>query len=195
MVRRCVRPRIPDKPYIVAGTVAGRLTALEDAMYSSDKVRCSCECGRNTKRFANSLKGGTSQSCGCLSREATTTHGLSSHPLFRTWQGMIRRTSNPRDNDYPGYGGRGITVCERWQRLPDGYLNFAADVGERPVGTTLDRVDNDGNYEPGNVCWSSPSQQSRNRRTVAALTRERDELQIQLQAVTEALAQRREAAF
>ena len=88
------------------------------------------------------------------------THGLSSHPLYRIWYGMVDRATNPDNPAYPEYGGRGIAVCERWQGLPDGLLNLVADVGERPPGTSLDRFpDNDGPYAPDNVRWASASRQ------------------------------------
>jgi hypothetical protein len=88
---------------------------------------------------------------------------------------MIDRTTKPEAGNYASYGGRGIKVCERWLGA-SGLRNFIADVGERPPGTTLDRIDNDGDYEPGNVQWATPKQQARNRRSIAALTAERDAL-------------------
>lgn len=92
------------------------------------------------------------------------THGMYGHPLYKTWDGMIGRTSRPNDAEYKNYGARGITVCERW-RDP---RFFAADIerllGPRPPGWTLDRIDNDGNYEPGNVRWASRKQQRENQR-------------------------------
>jgi hypothetical protein len=82
-------------------------------------------------------------------------------PLYDTWQGMKKRCNNPNNDNYKYYGGRGIKVCERWL---NSYENFALDMGERPKGHTLDRINNDGNYEPSNCKWSSLSEQNSNRR-------------------------------
>jgi hypothetical protein len=79
---------------------------------------------------------------------------------YYIWGAMIQRCTNPRNRDYPSYGARGITVCDRWHK----FENFLADMGERPDGLSLDRIDNDGNYEPGNCHWATPVQQANNRR-------------------------------
>jgi hypothetical protein len=96
---------------------------------------------------------------------AVTTHGLSRHPLYGTWRKMRRRCENPTVKDYPNYGGRGITVCAEWQDVTGFITWIEANLGPRPAGMTLDRIDNDKSYEPGNVQWATRAQQAANRRT------------------------------
>ena len=88
-------------------------------------------------------------------------HGMHKHPLFKTWISMRARCYKKWCTSYPNYGGRGITVCERWR---NSFPNFLADMGERPPGHSIDRIDNDGNYEPSNCRWATPKQQTNNQR-------------------------------
>ena len=192
--RRGPLPIKPRPPYLTAGAVFGWLTLLEDAPHAACMVRCRCKCGTEATKLAGNIKTGNTRSCGCMQGVPKMRHGLSAHPLYQTWRGIINRTTKPSDPGWPYYGGRGITVCERWQGLPDGLLNFIADIecilGPRPKGTSLDRTENDGNYEPGNIRWSPPDVQMRNRRSVRGLTKQRDELArrvAELEAEREAL--------
>jgi hypothetical protein len=101
---------------------------------------------------------------------AVTTHGLSRHPLYGTWRKMHRRCENPTVKDWPNYGGRGIAVCDGWRDVTAFITWIEANLGPRPVGMSLDRIDPDGNYEPGNVRWASAATQVANRRQAAWLS-------------------------
>lgn len=103
--------------------------------------------------------------------EATTTHGLSSHPLYRIWRGMLARCSDrARERERKHYFDRGICVCERWQG-DDGLKNFIADMGERPLGYSIDRIDPDGDYSPENCRWATYRKQARNKGKVYEVPR------------------------
>jgi len=140
-------------------------------------VKCSCPRGKEKVVGFSDLFSGKSQSCGCLRGEAigqknreanpAITHGLTGHELFYTWQGILKRCQNPANKDYPNYGGRGITVCAEWRDVAAFITWIEANLGPRPAGMSLDRVNPDGNYEPGNVRWATALQQRHNRRSSA----------------------------
>ena len=147
------------------GDVFGRLTVLETGQIP-DTYRyiaiCQCECGSAPKaiRF-DSLKSGVVVSCGCFQKEQTTTHGLSKSGHYSRWKNMLGRCEDPSDPAYPDYGARGIKVCGRWMD----YALFLADMGPRPSDKhSIDRINNDGNYEPENCRWATADIQAGNTR-------------------------------
>jgi hypothetical protein len=156
------------------GQKFGMLTVIEYAGCGRDSATwlCRCDCGGEKIAYSALLRKGQTSHCGCLipsikSRVAQT-HGQSGTPLYKKWRDMISRCEFPSNFGYPWYGGRGITVCERWRRS---FVSFADDVGQPPSPKhSLDRIDVNGNYEPGNCRWATWAEQCRNKRSNRLLT-------------------------
>ncbi len=135
---------------------------------------CKCFCEAIVDVVGSALRSGHTKSCGCQSRRLTTEanikHGMSSRkgntPTYNTWKRMVQRCTNPNSKEYPNYGGRGITICERWLK----FEKFLADMGERPENASIDRIDNSQGYYPDNCRWSTRSEQQRNRRNNRLIT-------------------------
>lgn len=129
---------------------------------------CRCSCGTEINASADHLQAAHTRSCGCFDHDRIVAqnflHGAAERgkrtPEFNAWINMIQRCTNPRRKDWKNYGGRGISVCERWRT----FANFFADMGPRPQGMTVDRENNSGNYEPNNCRWATREQQRANRR-------------------------------
>lgn len=135
---------------------------------ASRRLLCRCDCGKEHIVRMSNLKSGAVQSCGCLGRELSSQrarkHGGKVDPntLYAIWRGIKVRCYNPDHEHFDLYGGRGIVMCDEWR---DDYAAFEAAAGERPsVKHTIDRIDTNGHYQPGNIRWATMKQQNRNRR-------------------------------
>lgn len=151
----------------ISGRRFGRLVAISRAENKGKITRwlCICDCGSSKTVRAPNLYSGNTKSCGCIHKEmltaTKTTHGLTGKPEYKAWVDMVARCTQPHKINYPNWGGRGIKVCSRWMDA----RNFYEDMGDKPhPNLTLERRDNEGNYEPSNCYWATWEEQQNNKR-------------------------------
>jgi hypothetical protein len=151
----------------ITGQRFGKLMALEVIGRANGQAlwKCVCDCGKISTAYGANLRKGTTTSCGCRRKEPphNKRHGerRPETPEYKCWHSMRERCLNPKHPFFKDYGGRGITICERW----NSYENFLDDMGRRPPDHVFDRTDNDGNYEPSNCRWVTVTESNQNRRS------------------------------
>ena len=154
---------MPNSTFLdITGNVYGRLTVLERAPSVNARTmwKCRCECGAEVVIQGAHIRSGSTKSCGCLAKDNLrrvqvfskrgTTHGMSHTREYKSWDQMKQRCNNPKHHAWQWYGGKGVKICQRWL---ESFENFLSDMGMRPVGCDLDRIDPDKGYSPDNCRW------------------------------------------
>ncbi len=164
------RPHNDLEKYI--GKTKNLLTVIGYSKLPSDKkwrLDCQCQCGNTSRLFPYQFDNGSVKSCGCLRKDNhKTIDSRAKHPLYGLWFQMINRCENPNHIKYYRYGARGIKVCDEWHDFWK-FVEWSDSVGGRPKGCTIDRINNDGNYEPSNCRWATSFQQSINKSSTRIL--------------------------
>lgn len=157
------------KTIVPVGTIFNKLTVLkmcEHTLNGRSRIICQCDCGNIKEFYTNSVKSGKTESCGCV--PSATKHGQSTTKLYRVWAAMKKRCISPQCKAYKNYGGRGIMVCDEWMKDYTPFFNWAQSNGYKE-GLHLDRINNDGNYEPSNCRFITPERNLANRRNTVLI--------------------------